>query len=171
MAGYNLVTSIDAGVQGAAEKALKHAIDGARKAGRPADAGAAVVMDVQTGKMIAMASFPTYDPSIWTGGISQEEYDALLGKKKGEPLISRVTQGQFAPGSTFKISSVSAAVKDGNSLNGIYPCQAPTTSATARSATSRASRSARCRCTRRSSSPATRSSTASRTRSGSATAG
>jgi penicillin-binding protein 2 len=120
--GSNLVTSIDAGVQGAAEKALKHAIDGARKAGRPADAGAAVVMDVQTGKMIAMASYPTYDPSIWTGGISQDEYDALLGKKKGEPLISRVTQGQFAPGSTFKISSVSAAVRDGNSLNGIYPC-------------------------------------------------
>ncbi|TDD83697.1 penicillin-binding protein 2 [Actinomadura darangshiensis] len=121
-AGSNLVTSIDAGVQGASEKALKHAIDAARKAGHPADAGAAVVMDVRTGKMVAMASYPTYDPSIWTGGISQNEYDALLGKKNGEPLISRVTQGQFAPGSTFKISSVSAAVADGNSLKGIYPC-------------------------------------------------
>ncbi|MFI0374168.1 penicillin-binding protein 2 [Actinomadura sp. 1N219] len=120
--GNHLVTSIDAGVQGAAEKALKNAIDGARKAGRPADAGAAVVMDVQTGRMVAMASHPTYDPAIWTGGISQEQYEALLGKKKGEPLISRVTQGQFAPGSTFKISSVAAAVRDGNSLNGIYPC-------------------------------------------------
>ncbi|MGI5207935.1 penicillin-binding protein 2 [Spirillospora sp. CA-108201] len=121
-AGSNLVTSIDAGVQGAAEKALKNAIDGARKQGRPADAGAAVVMDVRTGRMIAMASYPTYDPGIWTGGISQDEYDALLGKKQGEPLISRVTQGQFAPGSTFKISSVSAAVKDGNSLTGTYDC-------------------------------------------------
>ncbi|MFI0411375.1 penicillin-binding protein 2 [Actinomadura sp. 3N508] len=120
--GNHLVTSIDAGVQGAAENALKHAIDGARKAGRPADAGAAVVMDVQTGRMVAMASYPTYDPAIWTGGISQEQYEALLGKKKGEPLISRVTQGQFAPGSTFKVSSVAAAVKDGNDLNGIYPC-------------------------------------------------
>ncbi|GAA4384265.1 penicillin-binding protein 2 [Actinomadura verrucosospora] len=121
-AGGNLVTSIDAGVQGAAEKALKNAIDGARKQGRPADAGAAVVMDVRTGRMIAMASYPTYDPGIWTGGISQDEYDALLGKKQGEPLISRVTQGQFAPGSTFKISSVAAAVKDGNSLTGTYDC-------------------------------------------------
>ncbi|TDB89091.1 penicillin-binding protein 2 [Actinomadura sp. KC216] len=120
--GNHLVTSIDAGVQGAAEDALKKAIDGARKAGRPADAGAAVVMDVQTGRMVAMASYPTYDPAIWTGGISQEQYEALLGKKKGEPLISRVTQGQFAPGSTFKVSSVAAAVKDGNDLNGIYPC-------------------------------------------------
>jgi penicillin-binding protein 2 len=120
--GSNLVTSIDAGVQGAAEKALKHAIDNARKGGKPADAGAAVVMDVRTGHMVAMASYPTYDPAIWTGGISQEKYDALLGKKNGEPLISRVTQGQFAPGSTFKISSVAAAVKDGASLKGIYPC-------------------------------------------------
>lgn len=120
--GSNLVTSIDAGVQGAAEKALKHTIDNARRAGRPSDAGAAVVMDVRTGRMVAMASYPTYDPTIWTGGISQEQYDALLGKKEGEPLISRVTQGQFAPGSTFKISSVAAAVADGNSLNGIYDC-------------------------------------------------
>ena len=122
VAGSHLVTSIDAGVQGAAEKALKHAMDAAHTAGHPADAGAAVVMDVQTGNLVAMASYPTYDPSIWTGGISQEQYDALLGKKKGEPLISRVTQGQFAPGSTFKISSVSAAVKDGNSLHGTYDC-------------------------------------------------
>ncbi|QXJ20915.1 penicillin-binding protein 2 [Actinomadura graeca] len=120
--GGNLVTSLDAGVQGAAEKALQTAIEGARRAGNKADAGAAVVMDVQTGRMVAMASYPTYDPGIWTGGISQDEYDGLLGKKKGEPLISRVTQGQFAPGSTFKISSVSAAVKDGYPLNGIYPC-------------------------------------------------
>ncbi|MFD0687545.1 penicillin-binding protein 2 [Actinomadura fibrosa] len=120
--GGNLVTSIDAGVQGAAEKALQGAITSARSQGRKADAGAAVVMDVQTGRMVAMASYPTYDPGIWTGGISQDEYDGLLGKKKGEPLISRVTQGQFAPGSTFKISSVSAAVKDGYSLNGTYPC-------------------------------------------------
>ncbi|MWA06217.1 penicillin-binding protein 2 [Actinomadura sp. LD22] len=120
--GGNLVTSIDAGVQGAAEKALKHAIENGRKGGHPSDAGAAVVMDVQTGRMVAMASYPTYDPSIWTGGISQDEYDALLGKKKGEPLISRVTQGQFAPGSTFKVSSVAAAVRDGYPLNGTYQC-------------------------------------------------
>lgn len=120
--GGNLVTSIDAGVQGAAEKALQNAIKNAHTQGHKADAGAAVVMDVQTGRVVAMASYPTYDPSIWTGGISQDEYDALLGKKKGEPLISRVTQGQFAPGSTFKISSVAGAVADGYSLNGTYPC-------------------------------------------------
>lgn len=120
--GGNLVTSLDAGVQGAAEKALGNAVQNARKQGHKADAAAAVVMDVQTGRLVAMASYPTYDPSIWTGGISQDEYDALLGKKKGEPLISRVSQGQFAPGSTFKVSSVAAAVKDGYDLHGTYSC-------------------------------------------------
>lgn len=120
--GGSLVTSIDAGVQSAAEKAVEGAVKSARSAGQHADSGAAVVMDVQTGHVVALASYPTYDPSIWTGGISQDQYDALLGKKKGEPLISRATQGQFAPGSTFKVSSVSAAVGDGYDLHGSYAC-------------------------------------------------
>jgi penicillin-binding protein 2 len=120
--GAHLVTSIDAKVQGAVEAALAKAVDGMRKQGKKADAAAGVVMDVRTGRVIALASLPSYDPAVWTGGITQSEYDALLGKDKGEPLISRATQGQFAPGSTFKISSLAAAVKDGYSLNGTYDC-------------------------------------------------
>ncbi|XVQ09174.1 penicillin-binding protein 2 [Spirillospora sp. CA-255316] len=120
--GDTLITSIDARIQGAAEKALDDQMKAARGRGEKADAGAAVVMDVTNGRVVALASRPTYDPGIWTGGISQDDYDALLGKKRGEPLISRATHGQFAPGSTFKISSVAAAVADGYSLNGIYPC-------------------------------------------------
>jgi penicillin-binding protein 2 len=122
VSGGNLVTSLDAKVQGAAEGALKHAIDAARKRGDPADSGAAVVMDVRSGRVLALASYPTYDPAVWTGGISQSEYDGLLSKSKGQPLISRATDGQFAPGSTFKVSSLPAAVNDGYSLHGIYPC-------------------------------------------------
>lgn len=120
--GNHLVTSIDAEVQGAAEKALKEGIDAARKGGRPADSGAAVVMDVRTGRMIAMASYPTYDPSVWTGGISQKKYDELLGEKNNSPLISRVTQGMGPPGSTFKVSSMAAAVNAGYDLHGTYNC-------------------------------------------------
>lgn len=122
LSGGNLVTSIDAKVQGAVEGALKHAVDAARKRGDPADSAAGVVMDVRTGRVLALGSYPTYDPAVWTGGISQSEYDALLSKNKGQPLISRVTQGEFAPGSTFKVSSLPAAVRDGYSLHGIYPC-------------------------------------------------
>jgi penicillin-binding protein 2 len=122
VSGGNLVTSIDAKIQGDVETALSHAMQAARQRGTPADSAASVVMDVRTGRVMALASYPTYDPSVWTGGISQNEYDSLLSKSKGQPLISRATQGQFAPGSTFKISSLPAAVKDGYSLYGIYPC-------------------------------------------------
>jgi penicillin-binding protein 2 len=120
--GSNLVTSIDAGVQAVVEKSLDNAIKSARKQGAKADTAAGVVLDVRTGRVVALASTPTYDPSIWAGGVSQQQYDDLLGKDKGQPLISRAVQGQFAPGSTFKVSSLSAAVKDGNSLNGTYSC-------------------------------------------------
>ena len=120
--GGNLVTSLDAKVQGDVERALKHAVDAARKRGDPADSAAGVVMDVRNGRVLALGSYPTYDPGVWTGGISQNEYDSLLNKSKGQPLISRATQGEFAPGSTFKISSLPAAVNDGYPLHGIYSC-------------------------------------------------
>lgn len=120
--GDNLVTSLNAKVQAAAEKAIKSSVDKARSAGLPAKSAAAVVLDVRTGHVIALASYPTYDPSIWTGGISQKDYDRLLSGKGGQPLISRATAGQFAPGSTFKISSLDAAIKDGYDINGTYDC-------------------------------------------------
>ncbi|POM27833.1 Stage V sporulation protein D [Actinomadura rubteroloni] len=120
--GANLVTSINSKIQAAAEKSLAEAVQSARAHGRKADAAAAVVMDVTNGHLAALASYPTYDPSIWTGGISQQQYESLLGKKEGQPLVSRAIQGQYAPGSTFKISSVAAAVNSGYPLNGTYPC-------------------------------------------------
>lgn len=122
VSGGTLVTSIDARVQGIVNGALQHALTSAKQQGYPADSAAGVVMDVRTGRIVAMASYPTYDPAIWTGGVSQREYDSLLSRSQGQPLISRVTQGDFAPGSTFKISSLPAAVKDGYALNGTYPC-------------------------------------------------
>ena len=120
--GDYLVTSINAQVQAGAEKAIKEAVHSARAAGNPAKSAAAVVLDVRTGHVVALASYPTYDPSIWTGGISQKDYDRLLSKDGGQPLISRATEGQFAPGSTFKVSSLDAAIKDGYDLHGTYNC-------------------------------------------------
>lgn len=120
--GANLVTSIDAQVQAALEKAIQHSVDEAHHQGEKADQAAGVVMDVHTGKVVALASYPTYDPAVWIGGISQGDYDSLLGKNSGQPLISRAVQGQFPPGSTFKISSLSAAVGAGSNLYGTYEC-------------------------------------------------
>ena len=71
-----------------------------------------------------MASYRDYNPSVWTGGISQQEFNALFGTVGGQPVINWTTQGEYAPGSTFKVTSTAAAVADGYPLNGLYSCPA-----------------------------------------------
>lgn len=118
--GATLMTSIDARVQASVEAQLRGAIMTARKQydkitrkNYIADSGAAVVMDVKTGQIVAMASYPNYDPGVWVGGISQRELDALYSTKAGTPLVSRAVQGQLAPGSTFKPITTAAAMANG----------------------------------------------------------
>jgi penicillin-binding protein 2 len=127
--GSYLVTSIDAKVQTAAEKALAKGIAAARTRPDPdgngrlrADSGAAVVMDVRTGQVVAMASWPSYDPRVWLGGITDDELARLTDEKAGTPLVSRVTQGVFPPASTFKVISLPAAVQSGYDIDGRYEC-------------------------------------------------
>ncbi|GAB3589840.1 penicillin-binding protein 2 [Angustibacter peucedani] len=127
--GNHLVTSIDAKVQAATEKALAHGILAARQrqdsGGRgklKADSGAAVVLDVRTGQVVAMASYPSYDPRVWLDGITDKELSGLTSAKAGTPLVSRATQGQFPPASTFKVVSLPAAVQHGFDLHGRYDC-------------------------------------------------
>lgn len=120
--GSHVVTSIDARVQGIVEDALERAVQRARSTGLPGDSAAGVVLDVRTGRVVALGSYPTYDPRVWIGGITQKQLDRLLSPKTGSPLISRATQGQYPPGSTFKIASTAAAVKNGADFNGTYDC-------------------------------------------------
>ncbi|MFJ3215245.1 penicillin-binding protein 2 [Kitasatospora sp. NPDC086801] len=127
--GNNLVTSIDARVQKVVEDNLAQAMADARKTfdkitnrNYEADSGAAVVMDVHTGRIVAMASAPTYDPNLWVGGITGKDYQSLTSKDSNFPLLNRAIQGQSAPGSTFKVVSTTAAVEAGYSLDGTYAC-------------------------------------------------
>lgn len=127
--GDTLVTSIDAKVQAAAEQSLNQAITTARATYDPvthknyvADSGAMVVMEAKTGRVVAMASEPTYDPAEWVGGISQKQLDALYSKKAGNPLLSRATQGQFAPGSTWKPIMTTGAITDGLPTDQHFVC-------------------------------------------------
>ena len=103
--GDYLVTNIDAKLQSVVEQQLDAAIEQARRTpvrhgtgNYKGDSGAAVVMDVTNGHVLAMASYPSYDPSVWVGGISKKEYSALTAPTSNYPLISRAMQGQFVPG-------------------------------------------------------------------------
>ena len=78
-----------------------------------ADSGAVVVMEAKTGRIVAMASQPTYDPSVWVGGISKKQLARLYSEKAGLPLLGRATQGQFAPGSTWKPIMAVGALNNG----------------------------------------------------------
>ena len=127
--GSNLVTSIDARVQRVAEYQLDKAMKTARQQfdkitgeNYKADSGAVVVMEAKTGRIVAMASAPTYDPNVWVGGISAKDYKQLTGKNSDYPLLNRAIQGQSAPGSTFKVVSTAAAVEAGYAWDGGYPC-------------------------------------------------
>ncbi|GGV44493.1 penicillin-binding protein 2 [Streptomyces spectabilis] len=127
--GSNVVTSIDARVQAVSEYWLNDAMKKARDEfdkntgeNYKADAGAVVVMENKTGRVVAMASNPTYDPNAWVGGISGKDYAKLTGKKSNYPLLNRAIQGQAAPGSIFKVIPTTAAVNAGYEFNGRYPC-------------------------------------------------
>jgi penicillin-binding protein 2 len=121
--GSTLVTSIDADVQALAEKSLAEQISTSRGAGKPATSGAVVVMDPHTGRVLAAASYPTYDPSAFVGGISVADYQKLIDPAANAPLVSRAIAGQYAPGSTFKLVSLSDNLSNGTmSVDGTYPC-------------------------------------------------
>ncbi|MVO84438.1 penicillin-binding protein 2 [Streptomyces sp. p1417] len=127
--GSNVVTSIDARVQAVSEYWLNDAMKKARDEfdkntgeNYKADAGAVVVMENKTGRIVSMASNPTYDPNAWVGGISGKDYARLTGKKSNYPLLNRAIQGQAAPGSIFKVIPTAAAVNAGYEFNGRYPC-------------------------------------------------
>lgn len=118
--GDTLVTSIDARVQSVVEEQLASTIATARATrdtvtGRNyvADSGAVVVLEADTGRVVAMASQPTYDPEVWVGGISDAQLARLYSEAAGTPLLGRATQGQFAPGSTWKPFMTAGALTHG----------------------------------------------------------
>ena len=121
--GNDVVLSIDSNAQRAAEDALRQGLESAR--GRAfeenrvrlgllvADAGSVVVLDAKEGTVVAMASYPTFDPAQLVNGITQAEADVLFGDDSGAPFTNRAIQGQYAPGSTWKLVVADAAVRSG----------------------------------------------------------
>jgi penicillin-binding protein 2 len=98
--GYTVHLTLDRQLQAAAYEALK------------GKEGTLVALDVSNGAILALASTPAFDPNIFARGIKSEEWNGLI-KDKLRPLSNRATQGQYPPGSTFKIIMAIAALEEG----------------------------------------------------------
>jgi peptidoglycan glycosyltransferase len=119
--GEDVVTSIDAELQQAALAALQAGTEGLRdrRTGQRKHRGAAVVLDVATGQVLAAATMPTYDPSTLTPKILA----ALNTDLRNEfPLINRAIRGYYPPGSTFKIA-VASTLFTADKANFTYTCR------------------------------------------------
>jgi penicillin-binding protein 2 len=127
VAGNNVRLTIDIDIQKHVELELARGLQTARETPpepkkNPTDpdppeakaaAGSATVLDPMTGDIIAMASYPTYDPNDFVGGISTAKFNALNDKAAFQPILNRAIQGQYAPGSTFKLVTAYAAMTPG----------------------------------------------------------
>lgn len=127
--GQTLVTTLDLPLQAVLEEQLQAAILRARERVDPitkrryeADGGAAVVLDVRTGAVLALASAPTFDANVWAGGIAADDYAALTDEDAGQPLLHRPLQAALPPASTFKLVSTAAALEAGWSRDVAYDC-------------------------------------------------
>lgn len=123
VAGNDVQLTIDVDIQSLVEQELLQGLVDAqgeqdndvieRYATFAAPAGAAVVLDPRDGSVRAMASYPTYDPAAFIGGISADEFAALNAEGAYAPLNNRAIQGLYSPGSTFKPFTAYAAIDTG----------------------------------------------------------
>ena len=112
--GSNVVLTIDAKLQEIAQKSLKKNIDKIKRGGfgkkYNTEGGSVVVLDVNSGEVLAMASYPDYDPNSWVGGISQNDYKRI---RKQNALFNKSISGTYAPGSIFKMATAIAGLESG----------------------------------------------------------
>ena len=129
--GNDIVLTIDANLQYVAETALKNNIEKIRNGGfgekRNVETGSVVVLDVKSGEVLALASYPDFEPELFINGISQEKWSEYTQEGKSA-LINRCIQSAYAPGSIFKMASAIAGLETGVITNteiiydtGIYP--------------------------------------------------
>ncbi len=115
-AGSDVVLTIDSNLQKVTEESLENCINKIRTGGfsqrYDAQGGAAVVMDVNTGEVLATASYPTFEPQWFVGGISQENW-AYLRDDTRHPQLNKATQSTYEPGSTFKMVTAIAGLETG----------------------------------------------------------
>jgi penicillin-binding protein 2 len=127
--GQTVRLTIDTGLQVTAQDALRYGIQLARNNGQwAADGGAIVAMSPQDGSILAMASSPTYDPSVYAGRVTEHELAAQgltvhTALNKNYPSIDRALDGTYPPGSTFKpLTAIAALEEHLIKPYAFYPC-------------------------------------------------
>ena len=130
--GADLMTTIDLEAQKLVEEALREGVKKARTVADPegrnngyykAPAGSAVVLDPDDGSVVAMASYPTFNPAKFVGGVSADYWSKLQNPRNDFPLINRVAQSSYPPGSVFKVVSAAAALEEGYATaDSLTPC-------------------------------------------------
>jgi penicillin-binding protein 2 len=115
VAGHSLRLSLDLGLQQEGEKALRQGISVAQAAGKPANGGAYVAMDPRNGQVLAIGSYPTFNPNVFAKPLTSSQFEALIGGNEagGGPLFDRATEGAYPTGSTFKPITAMAALEGG----------------------------------------------------------
>jgi penicillin-binding protein 2 len=112
--GNNLVLTIDVDLQRAAEDAIVEGVQRAHAARFTNAAGGAIVaLDPRNGQILALASYPDYDPSLWVGGMSAAKYAELTDEPSHNALFNRALNGLYPAGSTFKPFVAAAALDAG----------------------------------------------------------
>ena len=117
VAGSNVILTIDSKLQKIAEEALKDNIEKIKNGGfgkvYDAKGGSCVVMNVKTGEVLAMASYPDYNPQSFANGISSEEWKSY-NENTSYPLLNKCIQSAYEPGSIFKMVTAIAGLESGN---------------------------------------------------------
>ena len=116
VAGNDIVLTIDSNLQKVTEQALEDCIIKIREGGFAetynTQSGSAVVMNVNTGEVLAAASYPTYEPEWFVGGIDSETWNSLRDNE-AYPLLNKTIQSSYAPGSIFKMVTAIAGLESG----------------------------------------------------------
>ena len=115
--GNSIVLTIDLDLQTKAEEVLEKYIKKIQTGGfaercADADSGSLVVLDAKTSEVLALASYPSYNPEDFTDGISNSEYQKYF-EASDKPMFNRSIQGTYSPGSTFKMVTATAAIESG----------------------------------------------------------
>lgn len=131
VAGSDIILTIDSKLQAVTEEALKNNINKIASGGfgkhYDADAGSAIVLNIKTGEVLAMCSYPDYDPSSFINGIDSETWKYYINEDT-KPLENKSIAAQYSPGSTYKMATAITGLETGaisttEKINdtGVYP--------------------------------------------------